>query len=198
MLLCFVRNLISSSMKYYFSNAFSLILASGLATTAAFVPSTQRPSTASNRLFAEAEIQFVRGVSEKVVPNVRLTRARDGSSGVAFFSFENPNVFDASTASQGDVTGMFLIDEEGELKTTDVNANFSNGKPQSIESTFVMKSPEEWDRFMRFMERFGKFVFSLFYAALRKSHHGRCFPIFSGNRRSKWSGIEESVVYYCQ
>jgi len=108
------------------------------------------------QLFAEPEIQFVRGVSEKVVPDVKLTRARDGSSGVATFKFANPNVFDASTASQGDVTGMFLIDEEGELSTTDVNAKFANGKPQEIESTYVMKSPEEWDRFMRFMTRYGE------------------------------------------
>ena len=44
------------------------------------------------------------------------------------------------------------IDEEGEMSTTDVNASFMNGKPQSIESVLVMKSPAEWDRFMRFSE----------------------------------------------
>ena len=49
-----------------------------------------------------------------------------------------------------------MIDEEGEISTTDVNARFTNGKPQSIESTYVMKSPDEWDRFMRFMERYGE------------------------------------------
>jgi photosystem II protein len=31
-----------------------------------------------------------------------------------------------------------------------------NGKPQSIESVLVMNSPEEWDRFMRFMERYAE------------------------------------------
>lgn len=51
---------------------------------------------------------------------------------------------------------MFMVDEEGELKTTDVNARFANGKPQAIESKYVMKSPAEWDRFMRFMERYGE------------------------------------------
>ena len=104
----------------------------------------------------DATIQFVRGLDEKVVPDVKLTRARDGSSGVATFQFVNPNVFDASTQSQGEITGMFMIDEEGELSTTDVNARFANGKPQAIESTYVMTSPEAWDRFMRFMERYGE------------------------------------------
>lgn len=51
---------------------------------------------------------------------------------------------------------MFMIDEEGELATTDVNARFANGKPQAIESTYVMTSPAAWDRFMRFMERYGE------------------------------------------
>jgi photosystem II protein len=117
------------------------------------------PSPTFSRQATELEaatIQFVRGLDEKVVPDVKLTRARDGSSGVATFLFKNPNVFDRSTAAQGDVTGMFMIDDEGEISTTDVNARFSNGKPQAIESTFVMRSPAEWDRFMRFMERYGE------------------------------------------
>ena len=125
-----------------------------LSTVSAFAP--QIPSNRFSTSLDAAEIQFVRGLEEKDVPDIKLTRARDGSSGTATFRFANPNVFDASTSSSGDVTGMFLIDEEGELRTTDVNAKFMNGKPQSIESVLVMNSPEEWDRFMRFMERYAE------------------------------------------
>ena len=122
---------------------------------AAFAPaSTYSSSRMSTEL--DATIEFVRGLEEKDVPDVRLTRARDGSSGVATFKFSNPNCFDASTQQAGEVTGMFMIDEEGEISTTSVNASFANGKPQSIESTYVMNSPAEWDRFMRFMERYGE------------------------------------------
>jgi photosystem II protein len=121
----------------------------------AFAPASNS-ARVSLALNADAEIQFVKGLKEKVVPDIKLTRARDGSSGIAKFQFVSPNVFDASTAAQGDVTGMFMVDEEGELSTTDVNAKFANGKPQAIESTFVMTSPQEWDRFMRFMERYGE------------------------------------------
>lgn len=117
-------------------------------------PSNSIPTTTS--LYGSAEIQFIRGLEEKVIPDIKLTRARDGSSGTATFKFSNPNVFDASTTSSGDVTGMFLVDEEGEMGTTSVNASFVNGKPQSIESVLMLKSPEEWDRFMRFMERYGE------------------------------------------
>lgn len=122
----------------------------------AFAPNLSAKSFRSTSELLGANIQFVRGLDEKVIPDVKLTRARDGSSGTATFRFINPNVFDASTQQQGDVTGMFMIDDEGEISTTDVNARFANGKPQAIESTYVMKSPDEWDRFMRFMERYGE------------------------------------------
>ena len=104
----------------------------------------------------EANIQFIKGVNEKVLPNIRLTRSRDGSTGTATFRFKNPNILDKNTAKEGEIKGMYLVDEEGVLKTREVNARFINGKPEAIESIYIMKSPEAWDRFMRFMERYGK------------------------------------------
>jgi photosystem II 13kDa protein len=143
-------------MKSLFCLLLSLLLLALPSSIQAFAPRppTKRTTTPSTSLYGAARIQFVRGVDEPVVPVVKLTRAKDGSTGVARFNFIAPNVFDQSI--QGDVTGMFLLDDEGELSTTDVNARFSNGKPQAIECTYVMKSPEEWDRFMRFMERYGE------------------------------------------
>ena len=119
------------------------------------VVSSTRTTTTTTSLDA-ATIQFVKGLDETVIPNIKLTRAKDGSSGVATFVFASPNVFDASTQARGEITGMFLTDEEGELSTTEVNASFTNGKPQSIEAIYVMKTPDAWDRFMRFMDRYGE------------------------------------------
>jgi photosystem II protein len=51
---------------------------------------------------------------------------------------------------------MYLMDEEGILETRDVNARFINGKLEAIESIYIMKSPQAWDRFMRFMKRYGE------------------------------------------
>ena len=104
----------------------------------------------------EAKIQFIKGLDEQVLPDVKLTRSRDGSTGTATFRFKNPNILDINTVEEGEITGMYLIDDEGVLETRDVNARFINGKPQAIESIYIMKSPEEWDRFMRFMECYGK------------------------------------------
>lgn len=59
-----------------------------------------------------ADIQFVRGVNEPSVPEVKLTRSRDGSNGTATFVFAAPSIFEASS-ELGDITGnrrhSFLI-----------------------------------------------------------------------------------------
>lgn len=81
-----------------------------------------------------------------------MTRSRDGSNGTATFYFQNPQIL--SEGSNEEVTGMYLIDEEGELVTREVKGKFINGKPEAIEAIYLMKSTEEWDRFMRFMERY--------------------------------------------
>nr|YP_009332840.1 photosystem II reaction center psb28 protein [Membranoptera tenuis]AKL79096.1 photosystem II reaction center psb28 protein [Membranoptera tenuis] len=99
-------------------------------------------------------IQFIEGINETVVPNVKLTRSRDGKTGTATFRFNNPDIIQLKMQEKGDIQGMYLIDNEGSLVTTDVNAKFINGKPQGIECIYIIKSPNEWDRFMRFMERY--------------------------------------------
>ncbi|MGJ3247243.1 MAG: photosystem II reaction center protein Psb28 [Elainellaceae cyanobacterium] len=99
-----------------------------------------------------AEIQFSKGVTEEIVPDIRLTRSKDGTNGTATFYFQNPKAL--SNESMEEITGMYLIDEEGELTTREVKAKFVNGKPEALEAFYPMKSVEEWDRFMRFMERY--------------------------------------------
>lgn len=99
-----------------------------------------------------AHIEFTRGVKEDVVPDVRLTRAPDGRDGTATFYFENPKAFE----DELEVTGMYMVDEEGELVTREVNGKFVNGDPVGIEAFFAIKSPDEWDRFMRFMNRYAE------------------------------------------
>ena len=62
------------------------------------------------------------GVKEPTTPDVRLTRSKDGSSGTATFVFNQPAVFEAS-GELGDITGLYLIDTEGELSTVDVQVS---------------------------------------------------------------------------
>lgn len=101
-----------------------------------------------------AAIQFSRGVTEPVVPEVRLTRAKSGESGTATFRFESPDILNSDSNSE--ITGMYLVDEEGEIVTREVKGKFVNGKPTSVEAILIMNSQAEWDRFMRFMERYAQ------------------------------------------
>lgn len=58
-------------------------------------------------------------MAEPSVPDVQLTRAKDGSSGTATFVFQEPSVFEASE-DLGEITGLYMRDAEGELSTVDV------------------------------------------------------------------------------
>ncbi|MGB3756591.1 MAG: photosystem II reaction center protein Psb28 [Rivularia sp. (in: cyanobacteria)] len=101
-----------------------------------------------------AKIQFSRGVNEQVIPEVRLTRSRSGDSGTATFIFNNPKALDEGSTDE--ITGMYMVDEEGEIVTREVKGKFINGKAEALEAIYLMKSAEEWERFMRFMERYAK------------------------------------------
>jgi photosystem II 13kDa protein len=101
-----------------------------------------------------AAIQFFRGTDEPVVPDIRLTRSRDGRTGQATFVFEEPKAL--APESFGDITGMFLVDEEGELVSREVNARFVNGKASALEATYTWKTTADFERFMRFAQRYAE------------------------------------------
>ncbi|MBW4633273.1 MAG: photosystem II reaction center protein Psb28 [Iphinoe sp. HA4291-MV1] len=101
-----------------------------------------------------AQIQFSRGINEEVTPDVRLTRSRTGDSATATFVFQNPKALDSGYTEE--ITGMYMIDEEGEIVTREVKGKFINGKPEELEAVYLMKSKDEWERFMRFMQRYAE------------------------------------------
>ena len=54
-----------------------------------------------------AKIQFYEGTDEPVVPEIRLTRSKDGTTGQALFLFEKPQAL--SSITDGEITGMRMI-----------------------------------------------------------------------------------------
>lgn len=102
-----------------------------------------------------AQIQFsLASKPEEVIPDIKITRSPDGTNGMATFTFVNPVALDGDNMEE--IAGLYLIDEEGELISRDVNAKFVNGKADAIEATYVIKSLDQWNRFMRFMERYAR------------------------------------------
>nr|YP_010032371.1 PsbW [Schizocladia ischiensis]QOW07578.1 PsbW [Schizocladia ischiensis] len=105
-----------------------------------------------------AFIQFIKGSNEIAIPRINLTRSLDDSTGTATFLFDNNlNLLSEEiNRDEKEITGMYLIDDEGILITKDVITKFIQGGPMLIQAIYIIKSPVEWNRFMRFMERYVK------------------------------------------
>ena len=106
---------------------------------------------AENKL---ARIQFYVGTDEPVVPEIRLTRGNDGTTGQAIFIFEKPQAL--SSIADGEITGMRMIDAEGEILTREVKVKFVDGEPMFLEGTYIWKTKSDFDRFMRFANSYAK------------------------------------------
>ena len=102
----------------------------------------------------QAKIQFYDGVNEPVVPEIRLTRSKDGTAGQAFFIFEKPQAL--SSIASGEINGMKMIDEEGEIMTKEVKVKFIDGNPTFLEAIYTWKSSDDFERFMRFAKSYAK------------------------------------------
>ena len=105
-----------------------------------------------------AAIQFFIGIDEKVIPQIRLTKSQDGQAGQALFRFDSPEALLLDNFK--DIQGMYLIDEEGQITTREINIAVSrkNGKYTAIEAVYCWRSERDFNRFMRFATRYAKKV----------------------------------------
>jgi photosystem II 13kDa protein len=101
-----------------------------------------------------AKIEFARGVAEEIVPDIKVTRSKTGNTGTATFYFEDPKIL--SKESTDEITGLYLIDDEGEIFSREVKGKFVNGEARAIEAVLIMKSADEWERFIRFMNKYAE------------------------------------------
>ena len=99
-------------------------------------------------------IQFIKGKDEKDQPEIRLFRNLDGKRGQAIYKFSNPSTI--SLENFKSIQRMYLIDEEGELSTRKIDLSVSETNINEVKSTFNWKSEKEFQRFIRFAERYSK------------------------------------------
>ena len=99
-------------------------------------------------------IQFLKGINEVVVPEIRLTKNKTGNSGQAIFRFNNPSILASDNIK--DIQFMSLLDEEGVIQTSEINISVSrkDGKYIALEAIYCWKTKEEFNRFMRFAKRY--------------------------------------------
>ena len=107
-------------------------------------------------------IQFFNGIDEKVVPQIRLTKSKDSHAGQAYFRFENPDALLSDNFKE--IQGMYLLDEEGQITTREIHIAVSrkDGTYAAIEAIYSWKTERDFNRFMRFANRYAK-KFGLLY-----------------------------------
>ena len=105
---------------------------------------------------ASIAIQFFNGIDEKVVPQIRLTKSKSGQAGQAYFRFENPEALLSDNFKE--IQGMYLLDEEGQITTREIHIAVSrkNGKYTAIEAIYSWRTERDFNRFMRFANRYAK------------------------------------------
>ena len=97
-------------------------------------------------------IQFVKGTNEKKYPEIRLFRTLDGKRGQAIYRFSRPTTITIENFNA--IKKMYLIDEEGELSTREIDLSISNNNITEVKSTYNWNSEIEFKRFMRFAKRY--------------------------------------------
>ena len=102
-----------------------------------------------------AKIQLAIGIDEEAT-DVKITRSKDRDTSVAVFIFDAPKCMTGANAGNNEILGMYMIDEEGQMVTRNVNAKFINGKSAGIEAIHKIEGEQEWERFLRFMNRYAE------------------------------------------
>ncbi len=97
-------------------------------------------------------IQFVKGKNEINHPEIRLFRNIDGKKGKAVYKFYKPTTINLDNYKS--IQKMYLIDEEGELSTRKIDLSISESHINEVKSTYHWSSEKEFERFMRFAERY--------------------------------------------
>ena len=103
-------------------------------------------------LIKNVAIQFIRGKIEKDLPEIRIFRNIDKKKGHAIYKFYNPRTITKNNFNS--IKKMYLIDQEGELSTKKIKLSLSHINIIRAESTYSWDTEKEFERFMRFAERY--------------------------------------------
>ena len=103
-----------------------------------------------------AQIQFIFGMEEKILPVISLTKAKQGKTGTATFIFVKPNVFQQKNCTINQVNGIYLLWDNKQIIGKDISIIFKEGEPFLIKAILIFKNSEEWFNFLQFMNVYSK------------------------------------------
>jgi photosystem II protein len=102
------------------------------------------------------KIEFIKGLKEISLPIIKLTKSRNGKTGTATFIFINPTLFKNKDFKINKIDGMYLLWENKQIKTKDIEIFFKNGDPYILKSLLIFKNSTEWFHFLNFMNYYSK------------------------------------------
>ena len=101
-----------------------------------------------------ASIELIEGFIELDIPQIRIYRNSDRKSGEALFLFNNPqSIIDGKIDH---ISKMVMIDKEGQILTSNINIKLKKDKSFSIEAKYIWKSYLDFQRLMRFANRYSQ------------------------------------------
>lgn len=101
-------------------------------------------------------IEFIKGIQEKRLPIIKLTKSKNGKTGTATFLFIRPFLFNLDSHSFQDIDGIYLMWQNNKILTNDIHVIFKEGKPFLLKGTFIFKNSQEWFDFLNFMTCYSK------------------------------------------
>lgn len=106
-------------------------------------------------------IQFFSGVFEEL-NNVSLRRNLRSGNRIIVMLFKQVKALNGfNSFTKQSLNSMLLTDEEGEIRVTPSSTQFIFGgaegdELQRVECKFEIEQDEQWQRFMRFMQRYAE------------------------------------------
>ena len=101
-------------------------------------------------------IQFLRGKDENDNPEIRLFRNHNGNKSHAIYKFHKLSTI--TIENYKSINKMYLLDIEGEISTNKIDIFISDNLIKEVSSTYNWNSLVEFERFMRFAERYAKSI----------------------------------------
>ena len=108
------------------------------------------------KIVKKVAIQFIKGKDEKDHPEIRLFRNTDGKKGQVIYKFYHPSTITFENFNS--IQKMYLIDEEGEITTRKIDLSISGNNIKEVRSTYNWNSEKEFERFMRFAQRYANSI----------------------------------------
>ena len=102
------------------------------------------------------QIQFIKGLNETTIPEIRLTRSSSGDTGTATFHFHKPDLFKINWKKNFEITGMYIFNKNRIMKTRYIKIYFKNGKPEVLEAIYILRNVTEWNTLIKLLNQFSE------------------------------------------